>query len=192
MIDFNWWRANYDRMDFAEHQAFNAACLEQFPVQRSFNTEACARFLEERQPKTVVELGGWDGGLATEMLERFGGIDTWLNYDITPDVPQECGDPRYDVVVLDGWPWDFKVTADALVASHVVEHMRISQVELLLNAWDVRHAYIDTPLGGNPQWEGYQGSHIIETGAAEFLQAMDDAGWTVSHSEPGLVAFLDR
>lgn len=191
-IDWNQWRANYDDMTFADHQAFNAAVLERHPVQQQWNHDACARFIAERQPRTIVEVGGWDGSLADAMLGMYAGIDTWVNYDITPGVPQVCSYPGYERIVLNVWPWLFKVTADALVASHVFEHMRVSEVLALLDRWDVRSVYVDTPLSGAPMWDGYEGSHIIEVGAAEFLERVSAAGWTVSHSEPGLIAFLDR
>lgn len=191
-IDWDQWRADYDTMSFAEHQAFNADCLRLHPEQRSFNAEACAKFLEQRQPRVVIELGGWDGALAALMLERFAGIETWLNYDITPDVPQVCSDARYDVFVLDEWPWEFKATAHALVASHVFEHMRLHEIERLVTTWDVDSIFVDMPIGGGTDWQGYTGSHILDCSTEQFLAAMDTAGYAATYSRPGMVAHLDR
>jgi len=68
VIDFDVWRARYDDMTFAEHQDFNAAIAEQYPEQQSWDRKACRRFIEERHLIDIVEVGGWDGGLAKRML----------------------------------------------------------------------------------------------------------------------------
>jgi len=190
-IDWDQWRADYDLMTFADHQAFNQQAARLHPVQQSYDAPAVRRFLRERQPRNVVEVGGWDGALANLMIDEFYGIKTWVNYDIT-DVPQVCDAPAYGRVVLDDWPWKTRVTADALVASHVFEHMRMIEIEWLLNAWDVRSVFVDCPISGPPDWTGYHGSHILEVGVPEFLTRMVALGFEVTHSEPGLIAYLDR
>ena len=191
-LDWNQWRNDYDEMSFADHQAFNAEAARLHPEQRCWDAEACATFLEERRPASVVELGGWDGSLAAEMLARFPSIRSWTNFDITPDVPQACDDPRYLRRVLTNWPWRLAPKADALVASHVFEHMRMREVEWLLDRWDVDSVYVDIPISGPPNWDGYTGSHIIEAGVGEFLTRMDALGFDIAHSAPGLIAYLDR
>jgi hypothetical protein len=140
-------------------------------------------FLNTREPKHVVELGGWDGSLAAAMLAEFDFIESWVNMDIAPDVPQVCDDHRYDRTVLSNWPWMRDVTADALIASHVFEHMRIHQIEQLLRRWRVDSVFIDSPLTRDPQsWDGYFGSHILEVGSDELVQRLvalgyDGGGW---------------
>ncbi len=39
-LDWDQWRADYDVMSFADHQAFNAECLRLHPDQRSWNASA--------------------------------------------------------------------------------------------------------------------------------------------------------
>lgn len=191
-IDWDQWRRDYSSMGFAEHQAFNAECLRLHPHQQAFDAQACAEFLSLHQPKTVVELGGWDGALAAEMLDRFPGIQTWVNYDITPDVPQTCDDVRYDVIVLDDWPWRRHLVADALVASHVFEHLKAYQIEMLMGAWDVDRVFMDVPIGATAcSWWGYEGSHILEVGYTDLLGRLRDAGYEPSLVE-GTVAHLRR
>lgn len=194
-IDWNAWRANYDTMSFADHQEFNADCVRLHPEQRCWNGEACDRFLAERWPRTVVELGGWDGSLAADMLARHPRIDVWTNYDISPGVPQACDDPRYQRVVLDYWPWHYYPQADALIASHVFEHMRAEEVVRLVARWDVGSIYIDCPVGPGPSgWHGYEGSHILEVGSTELLWRLEQVGYKAAYVDNagGLIAYLDR
>jgi len=190
-IDFDQWRANYDLMSFADHQAFNQHVATRYPEQRSFDVPAVRRFLRERQPRNVVEVGGWDGALADMMIDEFYGIKTWVNYDIT-DVPQVCDAPAYERIVLDDWPWKTHVTADALVASHVFEHMKLHEIEHLVASWDVASVYVDCPIGGGTDWNGYHGTHILSASAHELLDVFGTAGYDVTFSGPGMIAYLDR
>lgn len=182
-------------MTFAEHQAINAEWAQQYPHQQSWNAEACKKFLETRPVGRVVELGGWDGALADRMLNEFDWIDEWVNYDLTPGVPQVCTDRRYRKIELQHWPYISQVKGDALVASHVFEHMLATEIEWLLEAWDVESVYMDVPIGADPSdWRGYHGSHILEVGHVELLRRCRDLGYKVTHADThdGLIAFLDR
>ena len=188
-IDWDQWRANYTRMTFAEHQAFNQKVADLHPVQAS-----CRAFLDEFRPGSVAEIGGWDGALAALMLSECDFIDEWVNYDIT-DVPQTCVDARYSQVVLDDWPWNTNVTADALIASHVFEHMLGSEAMMTLSTWNINHVFVDCPIGTSAQsWDGYHGSHIIDVGSTELLKRLGDIGYRTVFADPvgSLVAYLQK
>lgn len=194
-VNFDVWRANYKTMSFADHQEFNAECLRLYPEQRSWDAKACANFLAKYEPSSVVELGGWDGALADLMLREFP-IDRWCNYDITPGVPSACDDPRFSTVVLDDWPWRQKVEADVLIASHVFEHMRMYEIDLLLTEWRVGAVFVDCPIGLSMRsWRGYDGSHILEVGSREFLSRCLQIGYStaiVDATDERMVAHLER
>lgn len=194
-MTFDEWRARYDQLTFEQHQAVNAEWALLYPVQRSFNEQACLRFLQQRQPRTVVEVGGWDGYLAGLMLPAVPSIESWTNYDITPNVPQTCFDPAYRRVVLDDWPWNRQVCGDVLVASHVLEHMRAGEIERLLSAWTVDSVYLDVPVGaGVPVWERYHGSHILEIGADGLVGLLANQGFEPAEIDAtgSFIAFFDR
>lgn len=193
-IDWDQWRAEYDRMTFRQHQEFNARVAEQHPSQRQSNPDAVRGFLNHRDHASVVELGGWDGWLAEQILGRDDSIVTWVNYDITPNVPQVCHRDEYEKVTLIDWPWNCHITADVLIASHVFEHMRISEVEKLVREWDVDAIYVDIPVGDHVDWRGYEGTHIIEVGWQEFMDRMADCGYPGQAYEApvGIIAYLDR
>lgn len=189
-MTFDEWRDQYDTLTFAQHQQANQEWAGLYPHQASFNLEAVERFLEEREHGSVVELGGWDGQLAARMLHMFPCIETWVNYDIT-NVPQVCHDPRYERIVLSDWPWLRDARGDALIASHVFEHMRAAQIGLLIERWDVAAVFVDAPVNGGV-WDGYHGSHILEVDVPELISLVESAGFRCSHSEPGLIAYFDR
>lgn len=195
-IDFNGWRESYDAMSFEEHQEFNKQIAAEYPNQRCWNDQQVGKFLRHYLPGSVVELGGWDGSLANVMLPRFPETVTWVNYDITPDVPQVCGDSRYEQVTLDDWPWKRKAAGDVLLASHVFEHMLSHEIVALLDAWDVAAVFMDAPIpSGSTSWNNYEGTHILEIGGTELLWRLGSAGWFVRHcdmSGGGMVAWLER
>lgn len=195
-IDWNLWRANYDLMTFRQHQDFYADVAAIHPEQNCWNKDATRKFVNSRRPREIVEVGGWNGSLANAILREFPQIDTWVNYEIAPDVPQECTNGRYTRVTLADWPWHRKLRADALIASHVFEHMRITEIEKLVQAWDVASIYIDCPIGPDaPNWDGYEGSHILEVGSTELLARLKRIGYRASFVDAGadsLIAYLDR
>lgn len=196
VIDWNQWRRDYLTMSFAEHQAFNEGCGFLHPNQQHFDAVACEAFLEQRQPLTVVEVGGWDGALAALMLDAVPSIRSWVNYDITPGVKQVCDHPAYRLEVLDGWPWEIDVTADCLVASHVFEHMVSADVAALVDRWDVASVFVDCPVPRQARsWDGYDGSHVLEVGSLALLELFASLGYDAEQfaaDDDGLIAFLDR
>lgn len=190
-MTFDEWRARYDTLTFQEHQQANSEWAVMFPDQRSFSSSHVRRFLEERQPEHVLELGGWDGNLAALMLYEFPWIRSWVNHDITPNVPQVCTDPRYERVILDDWPWNRHAHGDALICSHVLEHMKAAEVFALLTRWQVDSVYVDAPVNGG-HWNGYAGSHILEVTELGLRMLLADAGFEESWWEPGLIGAFDR
>ncbi|HET9520694.1 MAG TPA: hypothetical protein VFO73_06605, partial [Candidatus Limnocylindrales bacterium] len=194
-VEWDEWRANYDRWSFEEHRRFYRKVAGRYPIQRQWDGAAVRAFLADTLPRRVVEIGGWDGSLAAEMLREFDTIETWTNYEIA-DVPQACDDGRYRRVVLDDWPWLLDVEADALIASHVVEHMRVTEAEELLRRWDLGAAFIDTPVGKTARsWAGYRGSHIIEVGNGELVERLASTGYdptVVEATDDRLVLHLRR
>lgn len=196
-IDWDGWRADYDHMSFAEHQAFNAMAADAHPVQQSFDYWEVHETFHCGAHGNIVELGGWDGALAAQILERWDdNITSWVNYDITPNVQQVCAHKAYSRVVLEDWPWNMDVSGDLLIASHVLEHMRMSEVEALFSRWDVKAAHIDVPiLPFARSWDGYEGTHILEVGSTEFLARLAQLGWKANHvvqRGEGMLAFLVR
>lgn len=178
-IDWDAWRAEHAEMSFHDQQLFYQRVAREHPEQQHFDlAEAAATFdLINTPGATVVELGGWNGALASRLLSKFP-ISSWTNYDIV-GVPQVCDHPRYQLVVLDDYFWKLPARpADAFVATHTIEHLTGEELEMLLDALLVDFIYLESPLGSEGQsWAGYPGSHILELGWREVRQLISDMGY---------------
>lgn len=166
-MTFDEWRTRYDTMSFREHAAINDRWGVEYPAQASWKLQPVLDALWSA--RTVVEIGGWDGGLAAKALALLPRVERWTNYEMCqPAIDRTvCHDPRYKPVLLEDWPWNTDLEpADALVMSHVVEHMRFHQLFELTRLFDrYRVVHMQAPLDlERIDWTGYHGSHILEVG----------------------------
>jgi len=190
-IDWNAWRERYDEMTFADQQAFYDQVFEQFPEQARFSTRVLDRFLAHiaAERLDVVELGGWNGGFATEILPRHPEIASWVNCEISlaAIAGSVCMDPRYHGRALGEWYWQRHVVTDLFVASHVLEHLKLRDVLKVFDATHAKWLYLQSPLGEEASnWRNYRGSHILEVGWRALGEALTERGFALLHaiSEP--------
>jgi len=193
-LDFDAWRAGYDSMTYAENVEFYRKVADEYPEQRYYNAPAVLRFLTwatEYEAVDVLELGGWKGELADEMLPLFGGIRSWLNVEIAPQViDARCSEPRYSVIVPDDYLWNLDADLTkyrVLVASHVIEHLKVADIHRLLERLsDIRYFYIDAPLPDTPSaWGNGESSHIIEIGWDGLVALVESHGFTLRDRADG-------
>lgn len=189
MIDWDAYRAVYDRMGWNDQVAFYDRVWELHPDQRHFDAEACAAFLTVTRPASVLEIGGWRGELANLMLARFPNVTEWRNVEVCRGAAfHPVGtDPRYSAVVPDDWAWKTpEITArhwDALVMSHTVEHMRLDQFRDLIDALDVGSVFLQAPLEDRKtNWTGYHGSHVLAAGWNDLARLLKERGFTRNQS----------
>jgi len=183
-IDWNAWRASYDEMTFAEQQAFYNKVYDEFPEQARFSTRVLERFLDhiDGTHLGVIELGGWDGGFATEILPSHLRLGSWTNYEISAMAVDAsvCDDPRYVGHLLTDWYWRRHHVCDLFVASHVLEHLRLRDVLRVLDATDARWMYLQSPLGEEASdWTNYRGSHILEVGWRILVEELGSRGYVL-------------
>lgn len=196
MVDFDDWRARYDSMSWADHVAFyDREVWANHQDQRHYDSGSAARFLAEVQPERVLELGGWRGELADEMLRAFPWIASWTNLEVCRGAAEHpvARDGRYQARVPGDWPWRDRLAADALVLSHTIEHMTSAQVADLIGAASVTSIYIAAPLNDQPtDWSGYWGSHILDIGWDQLSVLIEASGFRsipelrmrVDHEDP--------
>jgi len=181
-INWNAWRGSYDEMTFADQALFYDRVFEEFPEQARFSTRVFDRFLSfiAAERLDVVELGGWDGGFAAEILPAHPEIAHWVNHEISAAAVEAsvCSDPRFQGRALSDWYWQRDYAYHLFVASHVLEHLKFADV---LRVFDATHAYwlyLQAPLGEEAMnWHGYHGSHILEVGWREIGEALNERGY---------------
>lgn len=164
----NWdgWRQSYDRLTFQDQKDFYRDCAVLYPCQQHFDLEAAREFFDRYRPRTVLELGGWDGALASQILADHDEILCWRNHDLVA-VPQIPTDPRYELNELFEPLWEGRgyLYADAFVATHTIEHVKARELGRLVAKLHVKACLIEAPLDDSPlDWRGYDGTHVLELG----------------------------
>ena len=168
VIDWDAWRMAYPTMTYADHQAFYSEIYYQHPEQRHYSAAYAAKAIEQTTPRTIVELGGWDGELAQKMLSLYPGIEQWTNVEICREaaVSGIGRHPKYEAPDLPDWYWkNGPWSCDLLVASHTIEHLSVHHLTQAVAATHAKALFFDAPLYDHPtNWTGYTASHILETG----------------------------
>jgi hypothetical protein len=156
VLDCDEWRRNYENWTVADHKRFYAEVWAQHPSQSHAAHELMGMVLATHRPRTVIEVGGWDGELAIRMLEMHDFIERWTNVEICEQaVHLGHYHPRYFPTSPDTWFWDNAWNADMLVASHCIEHMTAKHLEAMIRSSNVDVMVFDAPLQNEPtSWWG--------------------------------------
>ncbi|OGM08450.1 hypothetical protein A2Z67_06010 [Candidatus Woesebacteria bacterium RBG_13_36_22] len=184
--DFNKWRENYDRFSYKEQQSEYNIIYEAGPVQRSFHLPSVKEFLLQCKPSVVLEIGGWDGGLASEILfdNSFDFIHCWYNFEICEEaVKRGLKNIRYFPLIPETWVWEIELpNADVLIASHFIEHIKVKQLKQVISKLpeSIQFVFLQAPLeenGDDISWQNYYGSHILEVGWKQVELIMENKGF---------------
>lgn len=170
-FDCDAWRAAYPTASYADHQAALSAVWAEYPEQRHFDVALVSSAIAAWSPRRVVELGGWDGELASAMLDDHAAIASWRNVELCREAAASGAGllarhgARYDASELGDWYWSRRWSCDLFVASHVIEHLSAEHLDLVLGATDARALFMDAPLADGPtDWAGVSAMHALEFG----------------------------
>lgn len=183
MIDWNAYRAAYDRMTFADVVNFHDGVWDNFPDQEYFSPDHLSAFFSELGPVKVVEVGGWRGEAAAQILTSHP-VESWVNYEIcrTAALSPITDDSRYTGIHLDRWAWELPVHPyDVAVLSHVIEHVRAAQLRCLVE-WlalcEVHHVYVEAPLiDVGRSWRNSTSAHVLEIGWPDVIRLFGEFGF---------------
>lgn len=208
-IDWDAFRAAYPAMGWAEAAAFYSQVVwPAYPDQSDYSPGHLARFFRLRPgARRVIEVGGWTGQAAAQVLAATPALIDWCNLEICePAVAAPAtADPRYHPSQPWCWPWEAPVGQhDTAVLAHVVEHLTGAQLRRLA-AWlaraGVRAVYLEAPLWDRGRdWAGTATTHVLELGWPAVLQVFADQGlpeqrqaaYTVPGHTRRRVAYLAR
>lgn len=198
MNEFDRYREAYYCMTFEERKRLHEKWLRQYPYQKRFNQQwvlGCFKgvvYSLSRNDFKVVELGGFDGSLALEVLKRYPRL-RWLNIEVIKH-KMVAGLEKYKYreheLSKQLWEEGLDLTKyDVFVASHVLEHIADYEFKKLLaflNANQIEFLIMDIPIAPNGQtWDGYNGSHVLQLGsnqvkaflAASHVLVKEEGAW---------------
>lgn len=173
---FDAWRVVYDGMSYADQQDFYEQMEAEHGTQLGFNARAYTRFLNyvrEQLPTVhVLELGGWKGELACDMLNKFPDIAIWCNVEICRAAVAKTvfQSGKYTSWIPDDFVWRVEMPpANVVIASHFIEHIRGAHLAALFERLPATTRYLglQAPIQEDTMdhdWTGYHGSHILEIG----------------------------
>jgi hypothetical protein len=186
-LDWDAYRAHYATMSYAEHQAFHSSIFEQYPEQNHYSPKYAAKAIEQTMPVEVIELGGWDGGLALEMLTLYPTIQTWGNIELCAEAAAHGHQqhPRYFAYEWDEFYWEHGPWhCDLFIASHTIEHLSAYHLERTIAATQARAIYFDAPLLDGPtDWTGSTTSHVLTIGWPQVHEMMQGHGYELDWQE---------
>lgn len=169
------WRLQRDGLSYSEHVAFYDAIYDLYPNQHYCDLTEARRFAEQL-PKgsRILELGGWKGEVAAELLKTCPRIVHWHNIELsTKAVRAGLIHPRYTADVGDDFIWNSSdlPAANVLFAAYVLEHLKAEEIGVLLKHLpQVTEVYVESPLppeGTGLTWYGSQSTNILEIGWQE-------------------------
>lgn len=189
-IDWDQWRRDYDTTPYLDQLAFYDDVYRSHPEQKCHTLSRAQDFFSHlpSDPLRVIEVGGWRGELASEIIPGYPNITKWTNYEVCRGAVEDSvlSNEVYRAVVATEWLWERKIplTSDVFVACHVIEHMKFAQLRALLDKVTARWAYFEAPLLVPGQtWDGYMGTHINEAGWPDILSLMEGRGWALRRYE---------
>ena len=176
-IDWDAYRRDYDKLTPEDQERFYDRVWELYPDQKHFDAKACLRFFAHlglEKHVHVVEVGGWRGELAAEVLAALPAIYTWSNVEVCRGAREAsvCGDRRYQAL-----PPNIVPTGDVLVSSHAIEHMMLRELNAYLKVIRPRAVFLAAPLLEDGQdWRGYMGSHVLREGWRDVVALLERKG----------------
>lgn len=191
IADFDAWRENYLHMTHREQQEFYDRVEVDHPHQAAFTAAHFREFfwqgVRNLPSAYVLEMGGWKGELACEMLKIafLPSISIWCNVEICQRAVDMsiCESRRYTTFVPKNFPWNVELPpANVFVAAHFIEHITRNDLDMLIqNLPDtVRYIALEAPIsenGNGIDWTGYHGSHILEIGWKQVTRLLMNNGF---------------
>lgn len=182
---FDTWRELYHSLTDKEQADFYDDIEAKWPWQQHFHPEWFDLALKDKENITVLEVGGWKGELASQMLAKHSGITSWHNIELCKKatdktVPMPNG--KYSFENPSEFTW-FKShrtkSADIFISAHTIEHFIDGDLwDLLTWANGIPLICLEAPISfSDNDWTGYGGTHILKAGWAKIIVFMQNLGY---------------
>ena len=202
------WRRNYPKMSHADQITFALDFKANLNDNKtSYRSSLTAKHLHkyftdnEEIHCHILEMGGWRGGLANQILGEDYWIDAWINYEIALDaiLYPHCIDERYLAVIPSKPLWEFssdQLKCDYFVASHVFEHIQSSEAHLLiqlLQKANIKRLFLDVPTDeSRTKWVGYPGTHISSYTQKALIDTIKYYGFKLEIKDDSYLQFKNQ
>jgi len=185
---FERWRNEYDDLSYPRHQDFYTQLVKDHPDQSQHNTEVVNYFLNavDEPYFYILELGGWNGGLAQKILPTRPEIMKWDNYEITHYAREWniCKDTRYNVHIPNDFIWNIVLpnNYNIFLSSHTIEHIKRKDfINLIKNLPpSIKYIYLEAPISLSDfkrDWSGDYSTHILEIGWKQVTEILQEYGF---------------
>jgi len=193
--EFDKFREEYRGMSYKDQSLFYSKVYSEYPVQKHCSLGLAYDFFSRIGSVSVTEVGGWDGGVAKELLNRFPQIKTWTNYEICPEaVLNSIQDERYIAYITNDYIWNLPLSIDSecMFMSHSLEHMRLIQFTAIAQKFvKAKYAYLEAPIAENyaADWTGDLSTHVMTNSWPDIEQSMESLGFQVIEKYPNVRFF---
>jgi hypothetical protein len=193
---WNVWREHYDELTITDLIWINLG-IDQFIREQVCRANhlvenAIELIVAKQDELSVVELGCYRGGLAQEMITRFGKqIKNWDGYDINYYAVENpiCEHDRYTSIKMTEWFYDteFYHKANVFVTTSTLEHHnRVQFAKIIKNVSfnsNIKYMILGLPLCDARKWNDYGGSHVLDLSKVELIEIVEDAGFAPVYYE---------
>ncbi len=186
LYDFNKYREIYPQLTFQEKKLIYYGYYKVFSIQNEFAFDwnfitECFNDLTEqgKKPIKIIELGGYEGRLAYEVMNHKYPVSSWLSLELLSHKIFEglSNSPfKEQVLSCELWQSQINIKTDLFICIHTLEHYSNSEcIKLLDYVKQQKPTYllIIAPIESEGQkWENYFGAHILTLGSNQIKQIL--------------------
>lgn len=187
-MTFDEYRAVYKSLTFEDLKLLHKIWSERYPIQRywvrtfGFYMDCIEYVIKDlkRKKLKIVELGGYDGELASFVLKKYPRL-SWLNIEIQKhDATPSLMNYDYYEHVLSKQVWEENINLteyDIFLSTSTLEHFTNEEFVKILNylvSNKIKYLVLKIPIAPNGQtWEGARSSHLLTMGSNQMKRLLN-------------------
>jgi len=197
---WNEYRESYSDLTFKDKKRLHVSWYRLYPKQAGYtgNLRFFIRCIDKvikltkRKNISLVEYGGYDGGLAALVMQKHHYIK-WINVEIIPHTAKEqLENYSYREHVLENELWIEKLNLnnyDIFLSSSTLEHISDEEIIQLfdyIRSQDIKYLILlvtTTPNGST--WKNFGAAHVLRIGSIGIKKMLSERGYKLleDHSQ---------
>jgi hypothetical protein len=187
-MDFEQWRADYDKMTYEEQVKYHNEIEANYPEQAHYTYQNIIHLFNlMKDDSMVLEFGTWKGDMANRcFIDYPQKIKSWVGIEICQAAIEKtrCLDPKFSYIFPKRFDWfmEKRPKADVIVATHFIEHLKNDHFDALAKyCQGVDYVLFEAPLSANGEsWENYHGTHKLNYGWNQVVEVMGKNGFELN------------